>query len=109
MTARIATIIALASGAGRAGVAVIRISGPAAMSVLETLSSPTAPPPRRTVVRILRGADGQIIDEALVIGMPGPHSFTGEDVVELHCHGGPAIVAALLESSLKTGVCRLAD
>jgi tRNA modification GTPase len=109
MTGRLDTIIALASGAGRAGVAVIRISGPAAMTLLETLSGHTRPPPRVAQVRKLRTTAGVPLDEALVLGMPGPNSFTGEDVVEFHVHGGPAIVASVLQAAQSTGLCRIAD
>jgi len=109
MTGRQKTIIALASGAGRAGVAVLRASGPDAMALLLTLSGPTPPPPRVASVRVLRNTAGLSIDEALVIGMPGPHSFTGEDVVEFHVHGGGAIVASVLQAATSTGLCRIAD
>jgi tRNA modification GTPase len=102
------TIIALASGAGRAGVAVIRLSGPAALGVLAALSASPVPPPRRAVTRSLKTADDDYLDEALVLSMPGPNSFTGEDVVELHVHGGPAVVSAVIEAALKTRLCRLA-
>ena len=92
------TIFALSSGAGRAGIAVIRISGPAAGDCLITLVRRDLPPPRKAVLRtILDPGDGRPLDHSLVIWSPGPRSFTGEDVVELHLHGGPAIVAQVLE------------
>lgn len=88
------TIFALSSGAPPAAVALVRISGPRASAALETLAG-TAPPPRRaTLVRLRAG--GEILDNALVIRFPGPASATGEDVAELHLHGGRAVVAAIL-------------
>jgi tRNA modification GTPase len=103
------TIIALASGSGRAGVAVVRVSGPGALGVLAHFSADLAPPARRAAVRILRDAEGGFIDEALVLWMPGPNSFTGEDVVEFHLHGGPAIVEAVLSSATKSRLSRIAE
>ena len=91
------TIFALSSGAGMAAVAVIRISGARAADALRVLSGCDLPPARKAVLRRLRDpADGLLLDEALVIWMPGPASFTGEDVVELHVHGGVATVRGLL-------------
>lgn len=87
------TIFAPATAAGRAAVAVIRISGPQSLHVLDRLAG-AVPEPRRAAVRRLR-ADGEILDEALVLWMPGPRSFTGEDSVELHLHGGRAGVEAV--------------
>lgn len=109
------TIIALASGAGRAGVAVVRISGPGALGVLMALGGGPIPQPRRAVVRALHapGEDGPgedvPLDEAVVLFFASPASFTGEDVVELHVHGGPAIISAVLEAALRTRLVRLAE
>ncbi len=89
------TIFALSSGAPPAGVAVIRISGPAVRFGLETLIG-TVPTPRQAALRTLRDSDGSPIDTGLVLYFPGPQSFTGEDVAELQVHGGRAVVAALL-------------
>jgi len=89
------TIFALATAQGRAGVAVIRISGPAAFQTAHALVG-EMPPPRRATLRKVRGADADVIDEALVLCFVGPASFTGEDVVELHLHGSPAITRAVL-------------
>src|SRR5690606_27536048 len=60
-------------------------------------------------VRILRDTEGGFIDEALVLWMPGPNSFTGEDTVEFHLHGGPAIVEAVLSAATKSRLCRIAE
>lgn len=89
------TIFALSSGAGRAGVAVIRVSGPQADRALAALAG-GVPGPRRAALRRLRDASGSPLDQALVIWMPGPASFTGEDIAELHVHGGRAVVAGVL-------------
>ncbi|MEJ0027790.1 MAG: tRNA uridine-5-carboxymethylaminomethyl(34) synthesis GTPase MnmE [Rhizomicrobium sp.] len=88
------TIYALSSAPGRAGVAVVRVSGPAARAVAERLCG-ALPPPRRAVLRTLTASDGAAIDAALVQWFPGPASFTGEDVVEFHVHGGRAVVERL--------------
>ncbi len=103
-----ATIFALASGAGRAGVAVIRISGPGAGAGLVALTGRDLPAPRRVARRRLTAADGRPLDDALALWFPAPASFTGEDVVELHIHGGPAVIAAVLEALIYKGF-RLAE
>ena len=89
------TIFALATAQGKAGVSIVRISGPAAENALNALSS-LAVPVGRPSVRSLVGKDGTHIDEAMVLRFAGPHSFTGEDVVELHVHGSIAVVQAIL-------------
>jgi tRNA modification GTPase len=89
------TIFALSSGPGRAGVAVFRISGPEAETGLKELAG-SLPPPRRVSLRALRNpGDGVEIDRGLVLWLPGPESFTGEDMGELHVHGSRAVAAAL--------------
>jgi len=92
------TIFALASAAGRAGVAVVRLSGSTASRALETLSSQPLPSPRRASLRRLHDSAGERLDDALVLWFPAPHSYTGEDVVELHLHGGRAVVRDVLEA-----------
>lgn len=92
------TLFALSSGAGRAGVAVLRLSGPAAGTALAALAG-GLPAPRRASLRRLRDpADGRLLDRGLVLWLPAPGSFTGEDMAELQVHGGRAVVAALLEA-----------
>lgn len=88
------TIYALSSGAPPAAVAVVRLSGPRANTALEALAG-ALPEPRRMTLAALR-ADGEVIDNALVVRFPAPASATGEDVVELHLHGGRSVVAAAL-------------
>jgi tRNA modification GTPase len=89
------TIFALSSGLPPAGVAVVRVSGSGVRFGLETLID-SVPEPRRAILRSVRARDGGIIDRALVLFFPRPASFTGEDVAELHLHGGRAVVAAAL-------------
>lgn len=90
------TIFALASAPGRAAVAVVRVSGAGAGRVLDAMAAPR-PEPRRAVGRFLRHPEsGEKLDRAVVLWFPGPKSFTGEDVAELHLHGGRAVVQAVL-------------
>lgn len=100
------TVYALASAQGRAGVAVIRISGPRAFSVAEGLCG-ALPPVRQAAVRRLVDA-GDLLDEALVLRFSAPHSFTGEDIVELHLHGSIAVVQRVLSALEKSNQARLA-
>lgn len=98
------TIFALASAAGRAGVAVFRLSGPGAGQALAGLSRRPLAAPRRAVRVRLREASGDLLDDGLAIWFPGPASFTGEDVVELHTHGGRAVIAAVSEALVLLGL-----
>jgi len=88
------TIFALSSGAPPAAIAVVRISGPQAEAALEALAG-TLPEPRLARLATLR-CRGEVLDNALIIRFPAPHSATGEDVAELHLHGGRSVVAAAL-------------
>jgi tRNA modification GTPase len=93
------TIFALSSGRGRAGIAVVRLSGPAAGAALARLSGAETPAPRVAALRRLRDPrSGQAIDHGLALWFPAPHSYTGEDLAELHVHGGLAVVEALIEA-----------
>lgn len=100
------TIFALSSGSPPAGIAVVRISGSEAARVLTALAG-RVPAARRATAMVLRDATGLELDRALVLWMPGPATATGEDVAELHLHGGRAVVAAV-EGALAsiTGVRR---
>ena len=100
------TIFALASARGRAGVSVIRISGPNAEGALGSLTRPV--PPRAATLRSLRFR-GIELDKALVVFFPAPGSFTGEDVVELHVHGSIATVDAILSALSDTEGLRHAE
>ena len=88
------TIYALSSGAPPAAIAVIRISGPQAGVALRTLAG-KLPQPRRATSTVLRDHSGERLDHVLALWLPGPGTATGEDVAELHCHGGRAVVAAV--------------
>jgi len=104
------TIVALATGAGRAGVAVIRLSGPAAGSTLSALTARDLPKPRMaTREAFCDPRTGVSLDDGLALWFPGPHSFTGEDVVELHIHGGPAVIAAVIDAALSQPGVRPAE
>lgn len=102
------TIYALSSGAGLAGVSVVRISGPYADALLNSLGVSPLPDARYAALHKLH-ADGAAIDRALVLRFPGPDSFTGEDVAELQVHGGRAILEAVFEAISATGLARHAE
>ena len=101
------TIFALATAPGRAAVAVVRLSGPGAREAVIALAG-SIPPAREARLRRLRGTDGGVIDEALVLWTPAPGSYTGEDAAELHLHGGAAVVDGISEALLARGL-RLAE
>ena len=88
------TIFAVSSGRPPAAIAVVRVSGPQAFAAAEALAGPL-PAARHASLRGLRDADGALLDRALVIVFTGPRTATGEDLVELHCHGGRAVIAAV--------------
>lgn len=103
------TIFALSSGVGRAGIAVIRISGPSAGRALGDLAG-RLPEPRRAERGLLkRPGEDAPLDDALLLWFPGPGSFTGEDVAELHIHGGRAVIQAVLEALLSLNGLRMAE
>jgi len=88
------TIFAVSSGAPPAAIAVIRVSGRNALAAGTSLAG-NLPEPQRAALRRLRDAAGRTLDHGLVLVFPGPNSATGEDLVELHLHGGRAVVAAV--------------
>ena len=90
------SIVALSSGRLPAGIAVIRVSGPATRFVVETMAGLVKD--RFTTLRKLKTVDGSVIDHGLVLFFPGPGSFTGEDVAEFHVHGSRAVAAKMLET-----------
>lgn len=105
------TIYAPASGAAKAGIAVIRVSGPGAAAAVRALT-PNAPFPqaRRAVRRVFCDpTDGRALDDGLLLWFPGPNSYTGEDAAELQIHGGPAVRAAVLSALAAVPGCRLAE
>ncbi len=104
------TIFALSSGHPPSGVSMIRLSGPATPRVLRSLSGRALPDPRLMQVRALRdpGDKDNVLDRAMIVWFPAPGSFTGEDSAELHVHGGPAVVAAVLNVLSRQPGLRLA-
>ena len=96
------TIFALATGAGTAAIAVMRISGPASGPVLQKLCQ-RLPAPRTATLRSIRDHGGTILDRGLVLWFPGPHSYTGEDSAELHLHGGRAVVDGVADALVAAG------
>ncbi len=102
------TIVAPASGAGLAAIAVIRISGPKTRDVLEALCG-GVPPPRRASLRAIASPDGQLLDRGLVLWFEGPASFIGEDMAELHVHGSRAVIRGVVNAVLALSGTRLAE
>ena len=97
------TIAAIATPPGRGGVGVIRLSGPKSYAIAAELTQKDLPKARFAGFRQFYDAHGEVMDEGLAICFPNPHSFTGEDVVELQGHGGPVIQNALLARLLELG------
>jgi len=102
MTSSGDTIFALSSAPGRAGVTVFRVSGPAAAKTFMDLTKRPCPAPRQAKLRTIYGESG-VIDEALVLYMPGPNSFTGEDIAEFQTHGSLAVIDAMGECLARAG------
>ena len=98
------TIFAVATGAGRAAIAVMRLSGPATRTVLGGLCR-RIPPPRRASLRRLYDPAGAELDQAMVLWLPGPGSYTGEDSAELFLHGGRAVIEGVAEALVALGAC----
>ncbi|MCP5157940.1 MAG: tRNA uridine-5-carboxymethylaminomethyl(34) synthesis GTPase MnmE [Gammaproteobacteria bacterium] len=96
------TIAAIATPPGRGGVGIIRISGPRSATIAEAVCG-TLPTPRQAALRRFCTDDGSILDEGIALYFPAPHSFTGEDVLELHGHGGPVVMDLLLARVLELG------
>jgi tRNA modification GTPase len=96
------TIFAAASGAGRAAVTVLRVSGARSGAILDALCR-RRPPPRRASLRTLRDGNGAALDRGLVLWLPGPASYTGEDSGELHLHGGRAVLAGIADALVALG------
>lgn len=104
------TIFALATAPGKAGVAIIRISGPKAGEALTTLTGRPLPSPRYAqYARLTHPETQEMLDEAVALWFPGPHSFTGEDVVELQIHGSRAVISTLLQLLTTFPGLRLAE
>jgi tRNA modification GTPase len=103
------TICALASALGRAGVAVIRISGPGAGDALRALCGPPPPPRQASLRKVRNPGTGEVLDRGLALWLPGPASFTGEDIAELHIHGGRAVTGRVIDALTSLRGMRLAE
>lgn len=97
------TITAIATPQGRGGVGVIRLSGPNAFAIAEALTAKPLPAPRMAGFRQFKDAQDEVIDEGLILCFKAPHSFTGEDVVEVQGHGGVVVQNAVLARLLSLG------
>ena len=104
------TIYALSSGPGLSGIAVIRISGNETKEVLLNMTKGSMPLPRvASLKKILDIKTKKLIDEGIVIWFPGPNSYTGEDMAEMHVHGSRAVIKSILSNIAKVKNCRLAE
>ena len=104
------TIYALSTGPGLSGVAIIRISGPSTTEVVKLLTGKSKLKPRMaTLLKINNINTSELIDEGIIIWFPGPHSYTGEDMAEIHVHGGKAVILAVQREISKIKNCRLAE
>lgn len=103
------TIFALSSGRPPAAIAVVRISGPRAGEALKALIGRVPEARKAGLARVRDPANGEVIDEALALWFPAPHSETGEDVAELQLHGGHAVIAAVLDALGALDGCRMAE
>ena len=104
------TIYALSSGPGMSGIAVIRISGAKTGEIIKLISKGQLPRPREaTVKRFNKINSSELIDEGILVWFPGPQSYTGEDMAEIHVHGSIAVVRAILDQLSKIENCRLAE
>ena len=95
------TIAAIATAPGAGGIGIVRVSGPGALPILEKLFAPAGKGGYKPWI-LRRGrvqdTEGNTLDDSLAVFMPGPKTFTGEDVAEFQCHGGPVLLAAVLEA-----------
>ena len=104
------TIYALSTGPGVSGVAIIRVSGQNTSEVIKTLTQSQLPKARVATLRKIQNIDSlELIDEGLILWFPGPQSYTGEDMAEIHIHGGKAVILAVQNEIAKIENCRLAE
>ena len=104
------TIYALSSGPGVSGVAIIRISGTESSKIIKSLTSKEIPKPRMATLRKINNINtSELIDEGIILWFPAPESYTGEDMAEIHIHGGKAVVLAVQNEIAKHKNCRLAE
>jgi tRNA modification GTPase len=107
VNARPDTIAAIATAPGRGGIGIVRVSGPLAADIARTITG-SVPDPRRAVLSRFAGADGALLDEGIALYFPAPHSYTGEDVLELQGHGGPVVLREIVRRCVSLGA-RLAE
>ena len=104
------SIYALSSGPGISGIAIIRISGEETSNILKLITGKDLPKPRLATLRKINKINtSELIDEAIILWFPGPESYTGEDMAEIHVHGSKAVVDALHSSLSDIEYCRLAE
>ena len=104
------TIYALSSGPGVAGIAIIRISGKETLRAIKLLTNKEIPKPKVATLRKINKINtSELIDEGIILWFPGPESYTGEDMAEIHVHGSKAVIDALHSSISKIENCRLAE
>ena len=104
------TIYALSTGPGVAGIAIIRISGPDVLKIIKSLTGKEIPKPRTATLRKINYINtSELIDEGIILWFPGPESYTGEDMAEIHIHGGKAGITAVQNEISKMKNCRLAE
>ena len=104
------TIFALSSAPGQSGVAVIRISGPETGNIIKSITNKDLPPPRKAkLLKINNINNSSLIDEGIILWFPGPNSYTGEDMAELHVHGSRGVITEIQNNLLSTKKCRLAE
>ena len=104
------TIYALSSGPGVSGIAVVRVSGILTKKIILSLTNGKIPPPRvATLKKFSKIDNSELIDEGLLLWFPGPESYTGEDMAEIHVHGSIAVVRLILDQLSKFEDCRLAE
>jgi tRNA modification GTPase len=102
------TIAAIATATGRGGIGVVRLSGNCLLPWIEAISGKKALLPRVAMLSNFLGSNGEIIDQGILLHFPAPHSYTGEEVLELQGHGGPVVMRLLLQRCLELGA-RLAE
>ena len=104
------TIYALSTGPGISGIAIIRVSGEETKKVIQLLTNTTVPEPRVATLRKINKINtSELIDEGIILWFPGPQSYTGEDMAEIHIHGSKAVIDALHASIAEVENCRLAE
>ena len=104
------TIYALSTGAGVSGIAIVRLSGLDTSKVIKLLTGKEVPTPRIATLRKVNNINtSELIDEGIIIWFPGPESYTGDDMAEIHIHGSKAVIQALLDTISMVKNCRLAE